>query len=233
MRHAIAVSVRTNEGIGRPVADRARPIGARYPDSVEVQTWMAEIEYDAANYDAAMVAAERALALDPQNVLAMVYKGRVLMRRAIAAGDRALVREARDLFLKANRIKPDYALPFQAYYDSFALMGETPTQGAVDGLYSATVLVPQDPKLRIRAAIALLREGDVQHARSILAPAAFTAEEIGENKPLQLIKEMERTTDATALLAKAAELKLDKVNEFIAQDEEDGDDTLKALAASR
>lgn len=223
LRDAIAVSVRTNEDIGRPVADRARSIGARYPDNAGVQTWMAEIEYDAENYDAAMAAAERALAVDPDNVLATVYKGRVLMRRAIAAGDRGLVREARDLFLKANRLRPDYALPFQAYYDSFAAMGETPTQGAVDGLYSATILVPQDAKLRIRAAVALLREGDVQRARSILAPAAFVAEEIGENKPLQLIKEMERTTDTAALLAKAAELKLDRVNEFIEQDDEEQD----------
>jgi tetratricopeptide (TPR) repeat protein len=220
LRHAIAVSVRTNEGVGRPVADRARPVGARFPDSANVQTWMAEIEYDAANYDAAMAAAERALVLEPGNVLAMVYKGRVLMRRAIAAGDHAVAKEARDWFLKANRTKPDYALPFQAYYDSFGVMGETPPQGAVDGLYSATVLVPQDPNLRIRAAIELLREGEVEKARSILAPAAFTAEEIGENDPLKLIKEMENTQDAEALLAKAVELKLDKINEFIEEDDE-------------
>jgi hypothetical protein len=72
-------------------------------------------------------------------------------------------------------------------------------------------------------------------ARSILAPAAFRAEGFGENPPLKLIREMEQTRDAAALLAKAAELKLDKVNEFIEQpdEEEEGDAAVRVPAAAR
>jgi len=173
-----------------------------------------------------MAAAERALALDPNSLFGLVYKGRVLMQRAIAAGDRSLAEQARAAFLKANRVNPNHALPLQLFYDSFAPMGDAPTDGAVNGLYASTILVPQDPSLRIRAAIELLRQDDVDRAQQVLAPAAFAAESVGENPPLQLIKEMRTTRDPEALLAKAAEFKLDKINEFIPpeDDEEDAKD---------
>jgi tetratricopeptide (TPR) repeat protein len=219
----------------RLLIERARPVAARYPDDATVQTWLAEMEYDAKNYDASWAAAERALARDPSSMFGMVYKGRVLMRRAVAAADRGLAEQARGWFLKANRADPNHALPFQLYYDSFAPIGEVPPKDAVEGLLHATVLVPQDPSLRIRSAIELLRENNVVQARSILAPAAFRAEGFGENPPLKLIREMEQTRDAAALLAKAAELKLDKVNEFIEQpdEEEEGEAAVRVPAAAR
>lgn len=212
--------------------ERARPVGAQYRDNAVVQTWLAEMEYDAKNYDASWAAAERALAQDPNSLFGMVYKGRVLMRRAIAEGSYEMAREARDWFLKANRADPDHALPFQLYYDSFAPMGDLPSEDAIEGLLHATVLVPQDPSLRMRSAVELLREGNVAQARSILAPAAFQAEGIGENNALKLIREMEKTQDTDALLAKAAELKLDKINEFIEQDDEDekGTDAIRVAS---
>ncbi len=214
--------------------EQARPIAARYPDSVTVQTWLAEMEYDAKNYDAAYAAAERALAIDAESLFGLVYKGRVLMRRAIATADREQAAEARRWFLRANRADPNHALPLQLFYDSFSAIGETPPDGAVNGLYAAMTLVPQDASLRIRAAIELLREGNVIQARRVLAPAAFRPESLGENDPLKLIREMERTQDAAVLLAKAAELKLDKVNEFIEQpdeENEDEDDAIRVPAA--
>jgi tetratricopeptide (TPR) repeat protein len=233
INYRLASTIGVTEETAGPLAGRARPVAARYPDNAAVQTWLAEMEYDANNYDASLAAAERALALDTDSLFGMVYKGRVLMRRAIAAGDRELAQQARSWFLKANRVDPNHALPLQLFYDSFGAMGDPPSDGAVNGLFASTVLVPQDPSLRVRAAIALLRDGDVVRARSILAPAAFAAEGVGENDALKLIKEMERTQDATAILAKAAELKLDKVNEFIDQpEEEDEDEALRAPAAA-
>ena len=70
----------------------------------------------------------------------------------------------------------------------------------------------------------MLREGNVVQARAILAPAAFRAEGFGENPPVKLIREMENTQDAQALLAKARELKLDRVNEFVEQPDESEDE---------
>jgi tetratricopeptide (TPR) repeat protein len=210
------------------VIERARPVAARYPEDVSVQTWLAEMEYDAKNYEASDAAAQRALAVDPKSMFGMVYKGRVLMRRAIDANDQVMAKDARAWFLRANRADPNHALPFQLYYDSFGAIGQVPPRDAVDGLLNATMLVPQDSSLRIRAAIELLREGNVGQARSILAPAAFVAEGFGENPPLKLIREMEKTKDPAALLAKAKEFKLDQVNEFIAPEEKDEDDKKKS-----
>lgn len=222
LRFRIASTVGVTQETAGPLASRARVVAARYPDDLGVQVTMAEIEYDAKNYDQAGVAADRALAIDPNNMLALVYKGRIAMRRAVAAGDdTTLVREARGFFRRANRAAPDHALPFQAYYDSFVAVGETAPADAVAGLYRAVVLVPQDERLRERAALALIREGHTDRARSILAPAAFVAEGSGENKALKLIKEMDTTSEPEKLLAKAAELKLDKVNEFIDPPKED------------
>lgn len=214
-----------NEEQAGRLATRARPVAARFPDDVAVQTWLAEIEYDAKNDDAASAAADRALAVDPNNLFALVYKGRVAMRRALAASnDAALVREARSWFLKANRANPDHALPFMLYYDSFGAVGAEASKDAVAGLYRAAVLVPQDSSLRIRAAVALLREGNVDRARSIIAPAAFAAEGSGENSALKLIKAMDERMDRDMLLAKVAELKLDRVNDFVVPEKDEDEE---------
>lgn len=223
LTYRISSSVGVTDKTAGPLAEKARPVGARFANDLAVQTAMAEIEYDAKNYDAALAAADRALAVDPNNIYALVYKGRVGMRRAIEAKDPQLAVQARRYFRQANRADPNHALPFAAYYDSFGAMGETPPADAVAGLYRAVVVVPQDTSLRVRAAIALLREGQAERARSIVAPAAFIAEGNGENKALKLIKAMEDTLEPQALLATAAELKLDQVNEFIEQPDEDED----------
>ncbi|HEU4652091.1 MAG TPA: DUF1570 domain-containing protein, partial [Croceibacterium sp.] len=207
------------------LAQRARPIGNRYPDSVSVQEAMAEILHDAKDYDGADAAADRVLAKDPDNLMALAYKGRVAVRRALAANDKAAVAAARSWFRRAARAHQDSALPFMLYYDSFTALGETPPADAINGLYRAVVLVPQDTELRIRAALALIREGQVARARSVIAPAAFTPEAGSENKSLKLVRAMNETQDPPALLAKAAELKLDQTNDFIdPPDDEDNDD---------
>ncbi|MEO6388881.1 MAG: DUF1570 domain-containing protein [Croceibacterium sp.] len=223
LNYRIGSTVGVTAETAGPLADRARSVAARYPNDVAVQVTMAEIEYDAKNYDQSSAAADRVLTVDANNMFAMVYKGRVAMRRAVAANnDAALVREARSWFRKANRANPDHALPFELYYDSFGAVGDTPPADAVAGLYRATILVPQDETLRVRSAMELLRAGEVDRARRMLAPAAFQAEGAGDNPSLKLIREMDKTDDAAALLAKAAELKLDKVNEFI-EPPKDGD----------
>lgn len=81
--------------------------------------------------------------------------------------------------------------------------------------------------------LALLRERNVAQARTILAPAAFVAEGAGENNALKLIRTMNETQDPTALLAKAAELKLDRVNDFIEQPADKGKDHDKGNARGK
>src|SRR3546814_8430847 len=84
--------IRSARGVDKKMAaelvGEARPVAARYAGDAFVQRAMAEIEYDAENDAEAEAAADRALALDPGLVPAMLYKGRVLARRA-AKNDRA------------------------------------------------------------------------------------------------------------------------------------------------
>jgi hypothetical protein len=185
---------------------------------------MAEILHDAKDYDGADAAADRVLARDPDNMFGLVYKGRVAVRRAIAANDDAAVASARSWFRRAARAHQDQALPFMLYYDSFTAIGETPPADAVAGLYRAVVLVPQDTSLRVRAALSLIREGNVDRAQSVLAPAAFSAEAGAENRALKLMQAMDETRDSQALLAKAAEIKLDRINDFLEPSKDDDDD---------
>lgn len=197
-----------------PLAERARPVAARYPDDVFVQRAITEMEYDAKNYAAADAAANRLLALDPKNIMGLVYKGRIAAQRAIESKDANGWREARRWFLQANKLDPNYALPFALYYDSFVAAGQTPPDAAITGINRAVVLVPADQSLRIRAGIAALRAGDLKLSRMVLAPIAFTAHGGDKNPYATLIKEMDAGADKAALLAKAAELKIDKINEF-------------------
>ena len=204
-----------NEKQATGLASRAQPIAARFPASVPLHETMAEILYDAKDFDGSDAAATTVLAADPNNQMGLAYKGRAVMRKALAKHDNDGVAAARSWFRKAAVGHQDSALPFVLYYDSFTALGQTPPPDAVAGIYKAVLLVPQDPTVRIRTALSLIREGNVARARSIIAPAAFAAEGAGENKALKLLKEMDKTKDSQALIAKAAELKLDKVNDFI------------------
>ena len=197
------------------LANTARRAATGFPDDTFVQRTMAEIEYDAKGYDAADVHASRALAIDPKNIMAMVYKGRVAVQRAMISKNPAQWREARRWFLAANRLDPNYALPFALYHDSFVAAGQEPPADAIAGISRAVVLVPADSSLRVRAGIALIRAGDLKLARTVLAPVAFNPHEAGKNPYAKLVKEMDAGATREALLTKAAELKIDKVNEFI------------------
>jgi hypothetical protein len=221
----LASAAGVNERTAGPLAAKARPVGALYPNSVPVQEAMAEILYDAKDYEGADTAADRVLAADPNNLMGLAYKGRVAVRRALAKNDTAGVVAARRWFRQAAQSHQDSALPFMLYYDSFTAVGQTPPADAIAGLYRAVLLVPQDDTLHVRAALSLVRAGDVVRARSMIAPAAFVAHGSGENAALKLLKEMDKTRDPQALLAKASELKLDKINEFVDPPKDDKKDS--------
>src|SRR5207237_9576397 len=77
MRSAVGV----NDKTAPDVADDAQHDAAGCENDVFVQRTLAETYYDAKRDDASMAAADRALALEPTNVMAMVYKGRVYARK--------------------------------------------------------------------------------------------------------------------------------------------------------
>ncbi|OYY78861.1 MAG: hypothetical protein B7Y43_04785 [Sphingomonas sp. 28-62-20] len=193
------------------LAAKARPVANAYPTNSWVQRALAEIEYDASNDDAALAAADRALAADPKNMMALIYKGRVALRRAAVAKstDPAVWREARRWFLKANAIDPNFALPFVLYHESYARAGERPNASAIDGLVRAMDLVPQDTGLRFNVGVQLLMQGDRIGARQALAPVASNPHGGRENRASAMLKLLDSGATVEAVLAAAKPPKAD------------------------
>lgn len=157
------------------VARDMRKAAAPFPDDAAVQAALAEAEYDAGDLAAADAAAGRAIAADPKNIEALIYRARIAFDRAKASSgaDAAAWKGVRRLIGQANRADPNHPEPLILYYRSFAAEGVAPTPLAVDGLLQAFALAPQDLGLRMNAARQLLVDGKAAEARRALAPIAF------------------------------------------------------------
>lgn len=173
------VRIRSDRGLSSRsavgVAADARKVAERYSDDPVVQGALAEAEYDAGNVAAAIAAADRALALDPNSRQALMYKGLALMRRGREAPDKADWADVRSLFAKANRLDPDDAWPLLTFYQSFYAAKDRPTANAAKGLIYAAQLVPQDTTLRILATRQLLIDNKPAFARQMYAAIAYNA----------------------------------------------------------
>jgi tetratricopeptide (TPR) repeat protein len=172
------VQIRSRRGVTREQAvellAEAREIAARYPADAAVLAALAEAEFDAGNDAEAIAAADRALALDPNQVNAYVQKGFALFRLASAAEDKnAAYRQAVAPFLALNRLENDHPLPLVYYFRSFAERGAPAPEQAVRGLERASELAPFDLDLRLNLAAYQLRTGDLAAARGNMVPIAY------------------------------------------------------------
>ncbi|MBX9795488.1 DUF1570 domain-containing protein, partial [Sphingomonas sp.] len=184
----------------------ARKIAASYPNHAWVQRVLAEIEFDAGNDTEAGAAADRALAVEPSNVMALIYKGLLEQRRAAAAkpSNPDYWKAARRWFMKANRADPDYAYPFTLFYGSFAGAGETPNASAIAGLERAVELAPQVDALRMMLAFERLRSGDLAAMRVALLPVSADPHGGGDNLATKLIALIDQGADVAAVRAELA-----------------------------
>lgn len=199
--------VRKNEAGG--VASDARAIAARFPDDAAVQEVLAKTEVAAKNYPAAIAAADRALALKPASVPAMIARGRALLAQAKdakEAGKAADWAEARRWLIRANRADSENAEPLALYYQSFEDAGEKPSPMAIEGLLYAQTLAPQDLSVRVNAVKQLLADGKAAEAEPLFAPVAFNPHLPG---PL-LLKMGEVMTKIRARDARGALAQLDE-----------------------
>ncbi|MBO9575847.1 MAG: hypothetical protein J7494_08940 [Sphingobium sp.] len=172
------VRVRSKRGVTREQAKvlltEARSIAARYPEDPAVLSALAEAEYDAGNDDAAIAAADKALARDAGQVNAYVQKGYALFREAESADDKiAAYRTAIAPFQALNKIEPDHPLPLLYYYMSFTQRGATPSKLAVDALGKAVDLAPFDLDLRAMVAFQEIRDKKIPEAIADLQPIAY------------------------------------------------------------
>jgi hypothetical protein len=158
-----------------PLAIKVRAVQAKHRGDALVEVTLAEAELDAGHPQASEAAADRALAADPRNTEAMIYKGRAIAARALASTkpDAKLVADARAWFTKANKADPEDPEPLMEYFKSFVEAREAPTKNAIDALHYASNLAPQDTELRLNSALQYLSDKDLKKARKALAPIAY------------------------------------------------------------
>ena len=171
------VIMRSKRGVDEEKAatlvSEARKIAERHPRDGAVLAALAEAEYDAGNDDAAIAAAEAAIATDPGALNADVQHGYALFRKAAAEADKdAAFAAAMRPFEALNAIETDHTQPLIYYYRSFTRRGESPPEGARHAIERASVLAPFDQTLAIEVALLKAAEGESGLARYLLAPVA-------------------------------------------------------------
>jgi tetratricopeptide (TPR) repeat protein len=153
----------------------ARRIAAKHPSDPAVLAALAEAEFDADNDDEAISAAERALAIDPQQMNAYLQKGYALTRKVQDAKlPYSAWKDVRSWWVKANKVENDHPIPLVQYYLSFVEPGEKPTKASIDGLEWAMQLAPFDSRVRWLVANQMILDDRYADAAQVLAPLAYS-----------------------------------------------------------
>jgi tetratricopeptide (TPR) repeat protein len=153
----------------------ARRIAARHPDDATVQAALAEAEFDAGNDDAAIAAADRALAIEPKQIDAYLQKGYALARKVESGAlPKESWKDVRGQFLRANGIENDHPVPLEWFYLSYTKQGEQPTKNAIAGLEWALQLAPFDASVRWLVAQQMVADERFSDAVRILGPLAYS-----------------------------------------------------------
>ena len=159
----------------RGLVPKARKVADQYPDDPAVLTALAEAEFDAGNDDAAIAAADRALAIDPKQINARIQKGYALGRK-VRSGTlpNESWKDVRIEFLKANKIENDHPVPFVQFYLGYLAQNQPPTRNAIDGLERAMELAPFDASVRWLVAQQMVSDKRFKEAAQTLAPLAYS-----------------------------------------------------------
>ena len=179
MAAMLPVIIRSKFGVdaekAADVLKDARSTAVEYPDDPGVLAALAEAEYDAGNDQAAIEAADAALARDEATTNAYVQKGYALFRQATEAqgADRkADFAAAMAPFRQLNRLEQDHPLPLIYYYRSLIESGQDLNETARHALERASELAPFDHSLAINVALMQAGEGKIALAMNGLAPVA-------------------------------------------------------------
>lgn len=190
------VGVSTEEAL--ELVPEARKIAAQHPTDAAVLAALAEAEFDAGNDDAAIAAADGALAIDPKQINAHIQKGYALEHKIeTGASPAESWKDVRRQFIQANGVENDHPIPLVQFYLTYVRQGETPTKNAVDGLEWALQLAPFDGSLRWLVTQQLINDERYQDAVRTLTPLAYSPHE-GEHTDAarKLLKEVEARLEA-------------------------------------
>jgi tetratricopeptide (TPR) repeat protein len=195
----------TDSAGARYLAGGARRAAGQFPQSAVAQALLARTEFEAKHYAEANAAADRALAVDPKSILALVYKGRAMMELAKANPAAADWRAIRGWFSKANHLDPHAPEPLMLYYQSYVKQGAAPPAQAVDGLLAALDRSPQDDDMRLMAVRQLVKEGDLTMAQMLFGPIAYSPHSGKQHRRDLEIMGKIKSSDRSAALAMLVE----------------------------
>ena len=172
------VVMRSKRGVGSKelaaeILAEARTVATRFPTDAAVLAALSEAEHDAGDDDAAVKAADAALAIDPGNVNAHVQKVYALFTKAEATKSATGMDEARRALLALNTLEPNHPVPLVYFYRSFLARGEKPTANAVAGLEQATAVAPFAHDISLLLAQQYLSDGKFAQARETILPVAY------------------------------------------------------------
>ncbi len=202
---SIPIQIRSNRGVNKQTAAEvvleAREVAAKYPDEPTVQAALAEAEFDAGDDEAAIRAADKALAQAPDNMTALIQKGYALTRMATETKTDEAWKAARRHFVSVNKIENDHPVPLIQYYLGFLQQGKEPTKAALDGLEWALELAPYDHNVRLMVADRQMQDKRFAEAIRTIRPLAYNPH-AGEDNPA--IALLEKAREALAAEAGAA-----------------------------
>ena len=144
------------------------------PNSAGTLTLLARAQLNLRAYDAAEAAADKALAIDPAQGRAALWKGLAIVGRLRDAGDKDAEKwkAARRWIIQANRADPSDPVPLRENFRIYRLLGLEPSQIAKDGLAQSYRLLPQNVGLRFEYAALLAQDGKPDAAIALLKPVA-------------------------------------------------------------
>ncbi len=148
---------------------------------------------------ACMAAADRALALAPQDSRAKLRKAEAMLDLAkdnSKAEADVQIKAARALIVEANRADPDDPLPLLAFYQSYGAAGMRAPDAAIEGLKQVVITIPQFDGPRLMLANELIDRKQTVLAKSVLKPLAFSPHDTSSRKSaLALLARLEETDE--------------------------------------
>ncbi|HET9862542.1 MAG TPA: hypothetical protein VFP37_03805 [Steroidobacteraceae bacterium] len=153
-----------------------------------MQAELAEAEFDAGDDEAAIRAADKALAAEPGNMTALIQKGYALTRIARETKTEASWLAARKHFVSVNKIENDHPIPLIYYYLSFVEQDMEPSKAALDGLEWALDLAPYDAGVRMMVANRQMHDKRFAAAIRTISPLAYHPHLPEDNPAIALLQ---------------------------------------------
>ena len=159
---------------------KVEAVANHFPGEIDGWLLLADARCAVEDYAACTTAADRALAIAPDNERALVRKAQAMIGAAhdLPPAQRdPQIKAAQTMLNKANAADPNDPLALLWLYKSYGAMGRAADDDGFVALMNVVQLIPQEDSPRLMLAQELIRRGGLRDARIILRPLAFSPHE--------------------------------------------------------